>query len=634
MKKILYILFLIGVTVAKGQTFNPDPSRYVYLDAATLSNSIGNTYHPVASLLLPTGKIAQFVWDDTSTAQPVTGFVYKHPARAAGRWIRTNIGNYETVLTVEQRDSIPSFLRFLGLRVKVAEYPNIAFELKGGTDNSFWVADPYIDTCYLTQQLTSYVTLATNQEITGQKTFTGKSLFQKRVLLDGNSWLEVATGSTYGLILYNTPDDSINREFFQLNWKNNVAQMLVSRAASGIVRPLQIQQGKVDAGGLTNGGAPTIEMDQTRALSKYKMRVNMPTPDGALLGTDYIGVTATFGAASGMQKHWMMRDSFATTGTAGFLMYGANAVTNGSNTSTGKHLLFWGAKDSADRFEVDWDGNIKLYGNVFVNAGADTLSTRAYARSLLVNAGNYTAGRGIGITGTTIYRDTTQTATYLADQTFQNILFSSSNAYTVGSSSNQAATMYSATYRSNSSMNITTTASGSIMFNQSGNERARFAGSTGNFLVGTATDAGYKLDVNGSARIGTTLTITPSATTAANSLTTNSSNGRLQFTANDGTTTRRADNWDDLISYKTPTDGGSFSAAVGDNIVEPAGDLSSLTILLPSASNGDKVAFSFTKAITSITFSNGTLANTIAGAAAGDVLELQYYSGTGKWYRF
>jgi len=46
-------------------------------------------------------------------------------------------------------------------------------------------------------------------------------------------------------------------------------------------------------------------------------------------------------------------------------------------------------------------------------------------------------------------------------------------------------------------------------------EHARFASSTNNFLIGTATDSGYKLDVNGTARINSSLYVTDPAYTGA-----------------------------------------------------------------------------------------------------------------------
>jgi hypothetical protein len=47
-----------------------------------------------------------------------------------------------------------------------------------------------------------------------------------------------------------------------------------------------------------------------------------------------------------------------------------------------------------------------------------------------------------------------------------------------------------------------------ILFLRSGNEVARFAATTGNLLIGTTTDAGFRLDVNGTARVSGAATIT------------------------------------------------------------------------------------------------------------------------------
>lgn len=49
-----------------------------------------------------------------------------------------------------------------------------------------------------------------------------------------------------------------------------------------------------------------------------------------------------------------------------------------------------------------------------------------------------------------------------------------------------------------------------VRFLTAGTERARFAVTTGNLLINTTTDAGYKLDVNGTARVNNTFTVTKS----------------------------------------------------------------------------------------------------------------------------
>jgi len=62
-------------------------------------------------------------------------------------------------------------------------------------------------------------------------------------------------------------------------------------------------------------------------------------------------------------------------------------------------------------------------------------------------------------------------------------------------------TMIGAIYTSNNDL-IIENASQGIFFNSIGAERMRIAPTTGNILINTTTDAGFKLDVNGTARFG------------------------------------------------------------------------------------------------------------------------------------
>lgn len=86
--------------------------------------------------------------------------------------------------------------------------------------------------------------------------------------------------------------------------------------------------------------------------------------------------------------------------------------------------------------------------------------------------------------------------------------------------------------------------------------------------------------------------------------------------------------------YFTPTTGSTISTTVGDNIIEPAGALLALTINLPTPVNGMKVHYTFTQAITTVTFANGTTVNPITTTAAGGEIGWQYYSGTNSWYKY
>jgi hypothetical protein len=76
-----------------------------------------------------------------------------------------------------------------------------------------------------------------------------------------------------------------------------------------------------------------------------------------------------------------------------------------------------------------------------------------------------------------------------------------------------------------------------IRFLTAGTERARFAVTTGNFLINTTTDAGFRLDVNGTARVSSTTTIGTSAHPfGTNLLTLISDQGSSSFRIGGGST--------------------------------------------------------------------------------------------------
>lgn len=78
-----------------------------------------------------------------------------------------------------------------------------------------------------------------------------------------------------------------------------------------------------------------------------------------------------------------------------------------------------------------------------------------------------------------------------------------------------------------SDANVNVVGASGIQFTTGGSERARFAITTGNFLIGTGTDAGYKLDVNGTARVSGNMTI---ATANNATLTFQSNNSNIVYT--------------------------------------------------------------------------------------------------------
>jgi hypothetical protein len=84
----------------------------------------------------------------------------------------------------------------------------------------------------------------------------------------------------------------------------------------------------------------------------------------------------------------------------------------------------------------------------------------------------------------------------------------------------------------------------------------------------------------------------------------------------------------------TPTTGNTIALNNNqENIINPAGTLSTLTMTLPSTpANNDIIYLTFTQAITTITYSGGTVAGGRTSAAIGNQWHLTYDSGTSTWY--
>ena len=84
----------------------------------------------------------------------------------------------------------------------------------------------------------------------------------------------------------------------------------------------------------------------------------------------------------------------------------------------------------------------------------------------------------------------------------------------------------------------------------------------------------------------------------------------------------------------TPSSGGSVSLIDHQyNIINPSGFLSALTVNLPaSPANNDVVIIKYIHAVTSLTYSGGTVAGGMGSAADGSIVALTYDSGTAAWY--
>ena len=105
---------------------------------------------------------------------------------------------------------------------------------------------------------------------------------------------------------------------------------------------------------------------------------------------------------------------------------------------------------------------------------------------------------------------------------------------TIGGAS---ATTVSSTYNSTTRNQIRYTNGASFEFHEGVNERVRLAPASGNVLINTTTDAGFRLDVNGTARVSSTTTIGTSAHPfGTNLLTLISDQGSASFRIGGGST--------------------------------------------------------------------------------------------------
>ena len=87
--------------------------------------------------------------------------------------------------------------------------------------------------------------------------------------------------------------------------------------------------------------------------------------------------------------------------------------------------------------------------------------------------------------------------------------------------------------------------------------------------------------------------------------------------------------------YVQPLTGATVSIAAGvvTTTIDPAGTLAALTVALPSPPTDAQVQFvNFTQAVTSLTWTGGTLSNAPGSAAAGAAWTLQYQAASGKWF--
>jgi len=210
----------------------------------------------------------------------------------------------------------------------------------------------------------------------------------------------------------------------------------------------------------------------------------------------------------------------ATTNTANarFWSSGGQAPTSGLYRGFYTDISFIPSSGSAEWYGLDLRPTINQTGTATgVTRGlyiAPTLTSAANFRAIETTAGNVL----FGASGTGFFWDNTNSRlgigtaspSYALDvatdiralRLYTNIIRdSNANAYINNTVTNAATTDISIGNATAASITLTSKSAGKFVF------------TTGNVLIGTTTDAGYRLDVNGTARVSGTTTITPATLT-------------------------------------------------------------------------------------------------------------------------
>jgi hypothetical protein len=195
-------------------------------------------------------------------------------------------------------------------------------------------------------------------------------------------------------------------------------------------------------------------------------------------------------------------------GTGNVLQQSANLFWDNTNNRLGI-----GTSTPTKTFDLRGDANIISADNL----GGNTLS---------VFANNLTQGIGISYNTISLIGSSSNINLTLSPKGTGMLLITSSitqvnnlgQVYAFGNSINGN---YGTNANSSLILNYSGAAAGTtyfrdtLIYNGKAAQIAQFTGSTGNFLINTTTDAGFKLDVNGTARVQSKLSVgTPTAASA------------------------------------------------------------------------------------------------------------------------
>lgn len=91
------------------------------------------------------------------------------------------------------------------------------------------------------------------------------------------------------------------------------------------------------------------------------------------------------------------------------------------------------------------------------------------------------------------------------------------------------------------------------------------------------------------------------------------------------------------VQYAAPTTGQTITASSSANVflmINPAGTLLALTLALPaSPSDGDKLTFGSSQAVTGFTMSGGTIIGPLTTMAVATFASYVFSATSGSWFR-
>lgn len=358
MKKVITILFILICCKVSAQ-HNPDPTRFAFLNTADMANSVGtpNLRSIAHSLISHNGQqtyIGDFVWIDTCTAIAVRDYIIRPSGATVGAWVRTNLPNHEIVETLDDRDSIPIFLRKVNMIVEVTALDSI-YRLKGGFSNESWVGEYRKDKCGWEQAFEARIARTGTQESDAQITWNGLHYFNREARFSKSIVLDSAA-KVQGIRINNKSDDTLNSEYLKIAEDSKFTRHYnigTYTMGTGVIPSLEINTDKY----------VSIRLDP-RQDSGYLLYTSFLRAQPNFNKTGFVGYKAKLISGLILQRFVTMTVNSYNTSIGGFAVLTLNATDSGAS-GTGKRYLVAFLKDSlTNQGYVDWNGLGSFHGGV------------------------------------------------------------------------------------------------------------------------------------------------------------------------------------------------------------------------------------------------------------------------------